>query len=128
MLADPDSQRKTKSFRNMSFLGTNRVRLNPRGGKEGTIKVIRRKRAQAVVAEDGGVGVAEAGDIEAGDMVEEGEGEGEGEVGIPVTGLSRTRTRLQEAITTGSEVMKRRWQGEDRHLRREIVHWDDVEL
>ena len=122
MLADLDSQRKTKSSRNMSSLGTNRARLNPRGGKEGRIKVIRRKRAQAVVAEDGGVGGAEAGDIEAGDMVEE------GEVGIPVTGLSRTRTRLQEAITAGSEVMTRRWQGEGHHLRSEIIHWDDAEL
>ena len=77
--------------------------------REDPDKLIRRERALIVAVEEEGVGEAEAGGAA---------GEEEAEVGMPVTGLQRTRTKLRGAITTGSGVMTRRWQGEARHPRR----------
>ena len=114
------SQRKTKSSRNMSFLGTDQVRLNHCEGREDPDRLVRWGRAQVAVAV---VAVEEAG-AEVVDMVEE----GEVEAGTPVTGLSRTRTKLRGATTTGNGVMTRRWRGEGRHLRSIIAHRCAAEL
>ena len=96
MFANLNSQRKTKSSRNMSFPETNQAQLNRYEEREGPGRVIRRERAQVVaVAVEGGVeGV---------------------EVGTLATGLSRTRTKLRGATTTGNEVMTRRWRRRGHH-------------
>ena len=102
ILVNSSSQRKTRSFRNTSFLGINQVRLSPRAGRRDPGRFIRREKVRVVGVGGGGGGVAEV--VDAVDVVEE----GEGEVGTPGTGLSRTRTKLRGAITTGNEVMTRR--------------------
>ena len=122
-IVNPNSRRKIKSSRNMNFLGTNRARLNPCKEKEGLAWVISRERVQAaVVAVEGGVEVVDVVDVV---DVEE---EAETEVGMPVTGLPKTRTKPRGAITTGNEVMTRRWQRQGHHLRSMIIHWYAVEL
>ena len=121
MIVNPNSQRKTKSSRNMNFPGTNRARLNPCKEKEDPARVISRERVQAaVVAVEGGVEVVDVVDV-----VEE---EAEMEVGMPVTGLPKTRTKPRGAITTGNEVMTRRWRRQGHHLLSMIIHRYAVEL
>jgi hypothetical protein len=61
VLMNLHSQRKTKSSKNTNFLGINQARSNPCEGREDPDRLIRRERAQ-VVAVEGGVGVAGAGD------------------------------------------------------------------
>ena len=112
-LINLDSQRKTKSSRNMSFLGIHRAQLNSHERKEDLDRVIKRQRSRAVVVEEEGAEAAEVGDM--------GE-EAEVEAGIPVRGPSRTRTKLRGVTTTGSGVMTRRWQGQAHHPRCETVH------
>jgi len=101
----------------MNFLGINRGQLNSHEGKGDPDRIVRRQRAQVVVVEEGGVGAAGAGD-----MAEEAEAE------MPVTELPRIGTKLRGEITTGSEVMTRRWQGQALYLHSEIIHWYAVEL
>lgn len=103
-LTNLDSQRKTKSSRNMSFLGIHQVQLNPHERKESLDRVIKRQRSRVVVVVVEGVEAAEAGD-----MAEE------VEAGIPVRGLPRTRTKLRGVTTTGSGVMTRRWRERAHH-------------
>lgn len=107
---DLNSQRKIKSSRNMSFLGTSRARLNPREVREDPDRVIRQERVQVLVVEGGGAEV-----VEAVDLVEE------VEAGTPAIGQSRTRTKHRGAIITGSEVTTKRWRGEGRLLYSVIV-------
>ena len=106
MFENIDSQRKTRPFKNMNFLGTNQVRSNPREGKEDLGRVIKRERAQVVVGEGG----VEAGGGEAAGAVEKGE-----EVTL-LRRLLRARTKPRGAITTGNEATTRRWQGRGLHL------------
>ena len=104
----------------MNFPGTNRARLNPCKEKEGLAWVISRERVQAaVVAVEGGVEVVDVVDVEE---------EAETEVGMPVTGLPKTRTKPRGAITTGNEVMTRRWRRQGHHLLSMIIHRYAVEL
>jgi len=99
---DVNSQGKTRSFRNTNFLEIGRDLLSPRARRKDPGRFIRREKVRVVGVGEGGGGVAEV--VDAVDVVEE----GEGEVGTPGTGLSRTRTKLRGAITTGNEVMTRR--------------------
>jgi hypothetical protein len=117
-----NSRKKTKSSKNMSSLGIDQARLNPREGREdpGRAIVIRWERVQGVAA----AVVVEGGGVDVVDVVEE----GEGKEGTLVTGPPRTRTNPRGAITTGNEVMTRRWRGEGRHLRSAIVHRYAAEL
>jgi hypothetical protein len=105
------SRRKTGSCRNTSFLGTKQGRLNPHQGREDLDRLVRWQMAQAVAVEGGGVNAVEAVDV-----VEE------AEAGTSVTGLSRTSTKLRGVITTGNEVMTRRWRGQEHHLHNITVH------
>lgn len=109
-LPNLNSQRKTKSSRNTNFLGINRARSNPHEGREDPDRVTRRERGPVVAAE-GGAGAAEGAEVV--DPVEE----AEAGAGMPVTELSRTRTKLRGAITTGNGVTTRRWRRQGRHLR-----------
>ena len=109
MFANLNSQRKTKSSRNMSFPETNQARLNRYEEREDPGRVIRRERAQVVaVAVEGGVEGVEVADMAEGEEVEV-------EVGTLATGSSRTRTKLRGATTTGNEVMTRRWRRRGHH-------------
>ena len=97
-----NSQRKTRSFKNMNFLGTKQARSSPheKGDLE---RVTKSERAQVTVVE---------GEAEEGEAVEAAGVVGKGEEVTLTTGLSRVRTKVRGAITTGNEVTKRRWRGQ----------------
>lgn len=116
MLENLNSQRKTKSFKNMSSLGTNQAKPNPREGKEDLDRIIRWERAQVTVAVGGGEEGEAAGVV------------GEGEEVTLVTRPIRARTKLQGVITTGNEATTKRWRGRGLHLDNRIVHRCVMEL
>lgn len=107
MLENLNSQRKTRSFKSTNFLGTNQDRSNPREGREDLDRVM---RTQVVAVEGGAEAELAAGVVE------------KGEEATLVVGLSRARTKLRGAITTGNGATTRRWRGEGHHLDDVTVH------
>jgi hypothetical protein len=118
MLENPNSQRKTRSFKNTNFLGTNQGRSSPREGKEDLDSVTQWERAQVVVVEGGGE-VEEAGEVVG--MAERGEV-------TPMTRLPRARIKVRGVITTGNEATTRRWRGRGLRLDKITVHQSVAEL
>jgi hypothetical protein len=115
MFRNLNSQRRTRSFKNTSFLGTNQVPSNPCKERGDPNRFTRRERVQVVVVEEGRVGVVEA--VEAVGVV----GEEEVQGGTPAKGQSKARTKLQRAITTGNGAMTRRWQERGPHLLPNVI-------
>ena len=114
MFEDLNSQRKTRSFRNMSFLETNQARSSPHEEREGLDRPIRQGKTQVAAVGVGGVEGADAvGEVKTGR-------------GMPVTELSRTRTRHRGEIITGSEVTTRRWVGQDRRPHSTVANGTSV--